>query len=184
VDSTFRKRADLHHLRSRRVEQTNNAFGERVRKSVSGTGEQRFVYGDGARLLHERGVQGTIDYVYLNGEIVAMMRGGSIYHIHNDHLGRPLKAQNTLGQTQWQAEELPFGSGTTSGSIPFNIRFPGQYYDWESGLHYNYYRYYDPNTGRYMQPDPIGLSGGADRFPWRGTCQLAVWCYLRWKAAS
>jgi RHS repeat-associated protein len=44
------------------------------------------------------------------------------------------------------------------------LRFPGQYYDAETGLHYNYHRYYDPDTGRYLTPDPIGLAGGINPF--------------------
>ncbi|MFO2207069.1 RHS repeat-associated core domain-containing protein, partial [Pseudomonas aeruginosa] len=46
------------------------------------------------------------------------------------------------------------------GSTQVNLRFPGQYYDAESGLHYNYFRDYDPETGRYVESDPIGLTGG------------------------
>jgi RHS repeat-associated protein len=49
-------------------------------------------------------------------------------------------------------------------TIENNFRFPGQYYDQETGLHYNYFRYYDPATGRYVTPDPIGLEGGINLF--------------------
>jgi len=62
----------------------------------------------------------------------------------------------------WQAANDEFSSANV---IPINktkcpLRFPGQYYDEESGLHYNRHRYYDPETGQYLSPDPIGLAGG------------------------
>ena len=46
------------------------------------------------------------------------------------------------------------------------MSFPGQYYDSETGLHYNYFRYYNPQTGRYITPDPIGLQGGINLWPY------------------
>jgi RHS repeat-associated protein len=97
-----------------------------------------------------------------------------IFFIHNDHLGTPRAMSDRNGAVVWQAKYEPFGNATVtktgSAAIPLaqvpdlNIRFPGQYYDAETGLHYNYYRDYDPTIGRYLQPDPIGLAGGVNPY--------------------
>ncbi|KAF0190254.1 MAG: Sel1 domain-containing protein, partial [Gammaproteobacteria bacterium] len=75
------------------------------------------------------------------------------------------------GQIVWQWESDAFGStvanedpGNTGTKTTINLRFPGQYFDRESGLHYNMARYYDPQIGRYIQSDPIGLVGGINAF--------------------
>lgn len=88
-----------------------------------------------------------------------------IYYFHNDHLGTPQTMTDQSGTVVWQAEYEPFGK-TTQGTatITNNLRFPGQYYDAETGLHYNWHRDYDPDTGRYLQPDPIGLEGGLNLY--------------------
>jgi RHS repeat-associated protein len=65
------------------------------------------------------------------------------------------------GEVVWQADYKPFGQAVASvEAVTNNLRFPGQYYDEETGLHYNYFRYYNPTIGRYMRPDPIGFGGG------------------------
>jgi RHS repeat-associated protein len=65
------------------------------------------------------------------------------------------------GNTSWKARAESFGKVVSeSGTLQLNLRFPGQYYDKETGTHYNYYRDYNPITGRYLQSDPVGLKGG------------------------
>ena len=83
--------------------------------------------------------------------------GTTYYWYHNDHQGTPQKMTDTTGTVVWSATYDSFGK-TTIGTetITNNLRFPGQYYDTETGLHYNWNRYYDPETGRYMRVDPVG----------------------------
>ena len=91
--------------------------------------------------------------------------GRVIYYYHNDHLGTPQKMTDSSGTVVWTADYLPFGTvGVTVNTIENNLRFTGQYFDAESGLHYNYHRYFDPETGRYLTPDPIGLDGGINLY--------------------
>jgi len=78
---------------------------------------------------------------------------------------------DTNGAVVWRASYTPFGVATVDedpdgDGVPatLNLRFPGQYYDDETGLHYNYFRYYDPRTGRYITSDPIGLHGGLNTY--------------------
>ena len=80
------------------------------------------------------------------------------YYFHNDHLGTPQVLTDENQAVVWKGTYDPFGQVTeTVATVEQNLRFPGQYLDRESGLHYNYFRTYDPNTGRYTQSDPIGL---------------------------
>ena len=99
----------------------------------------------------------------------------SIYYAHNDHLGTPHMLSDETGVAVWSAIYDPFGKAAVNedhdadgNSITLNIRFPGQYYDIESGLHYNYFRYYDPGTGRYITSDPIGLSDDLNTYAYVG----------------
>ena len=69
----------------------------------------------------------------------------------------------------WQAAYLPYGEAQVqTNTVVNNLRFPGQYFDAETGLHYNWHRYYDPVTGRYISADPIGLAGGLNLYAYVG----------------
>ena len=93
------------------------------------------------------------------------------YFIHADHLGTPRRVSNDLQTIIWRWDSRPFGEtvpnedpdGDTANFV-LNLRFPGQYFDAESALNYNYFRDYDPGTGRYIESDPIGLRGGPNTF--------------------
>jgi RHS repeat-associated protein len=75
--------------------------------------------------------------------------------IHNDHLGTPQKMTDSTGTVVWSADYKPFGEATvTISTITNNLRFPGQYFDAETGLNYNYFRDYNPMIGRYVEADP------------------------------
>jgi RHS repeat-associated protein len=96
-----------------------------------------------------------------NGSTVA------IYYVHTDHLGTPRKITRPSDNgLMWRWDPDTFGSVTPNtnpaglGAFNFNLRFPGQYSLNESGLYYNYFRTYDPQMGRYIESDPIGLYGG------------------------
>ncbi|NOY15603.1 MAG: hypothetical protein GXP23_01485 [Gammaproteobacteria bacterium] len=96
---------------------------------------------------------------------------GFLYYVHNDPLGTPQALTNEAGTVVWTAQYDPFGKATVNedpdndgNTVTLNARLPGQYYDKETGLHYNYLRYYDPNIGRYLTSDPIGLEGGLNLY--------------------
>jgi len=83
--------------------------------------------------------------------------------IHNDHLATPQKMTDGTGVVRWSADYKPFGEATIDQSVSTitnNLRLPGQYFDVETGNHYNYFRDYNPVIGRYIEADPIGIAEG------------------------
>ena len=155
-----------------------------------------FAYGEAGNLLGEydngsADGKGRTEYIWLptdSGQSipVGMYRNGRFYAIHADHLGTPRLLTDRGNTPVWQWPYSAFGSNkptgvleatTTAGTtklkatkprIEENLRFPGQYFDEESNLSYNYFRSYNGSQGRYTQADPIGLDGGRNRFTYVG----------------
>jgi len=99
----------------------------------------------------------------------------TLYFIHTDHLDTPRTIANGAQQTVWRwdnddafGNNAPNENPSALGSFTCNLRFPGQYFDKETNLHYNYFRDYDPSIGRYVQSDPIGLDGGINTYGYVG----------------
>lgn len=87
------------------------------------------------------------------------------YYFHTDHLGTPQALTDANQQVVWQGEYSPFGEVSESvNAVTQNLRFPGQYFDRETELHYNYFRTYNSTTGRYIESDPIGLIAGPNTY--------------------
>jgi RHS repeat-associated protein len=146
---------------------TYNALGERTKKINQNGLSTVFHYGPDGELLYERDANGnTKAYVWLEGRPLARIdNDAQIYYYHVDHLGTPQAMTNSTGATVWKADYEPFGKATVKiGTVENNLRLPGQYYDRETGLHYNYFRDYDPGTGRYIEFDLIGLRGGLNGY--------------------
>ena len=157
-------------------------FGFRLSKEItsagaanSGTtaGKRLFLQGEEG-LLAEVAPDGTVIQSYgwqpehtYSTEPLFVHRGAEYFYYHNDPLGMPRMLTDKAGNVVWSASEVgAFGSIVlaSGASVEQPWRFPGQYFDAETGLHYNVHRYYDPMVGRYTSEDPLGLSGGLNRY--------------------
>ncbi len=109
--------------------------------------------------------RGPTSSVLLSGNPIEQ----GVVYLHTDHLGAVVKATDSDQNLVWDAVRKPFGErAVTTAQIEMLLGFPGQYFDEETGNYYNYYRDYDPSTGRYIQSDPIGLAGGLNTYAYVG----------------
>lgn len=158
-----------------------NAMGQRVRKESSSRSGERliFAYDSAGHLLGEYDYTGKAvrEYVWLGDTPVAVFTPGAqaadpprVYAVHADHLDAPRAVVDGAGAVRWKWLSDPFGvyvadeNPSGLGAFAMPLRFPGQYFDRETGLHYNWYRDYDGSVGRYTQSDPIGLDGGINTY--------------------
>ena len=175
---------ELYEEGNKKADYIYNSLGQRTRKTIYNPDTTPasitiYHYDLTGKLIAETSEAGQVqrDYIWSNQTPVAQIdhstidNQDSVNYLHTDHLLTPRLATNNAQATVWRWEGEVFGE-TMADENPdgdaslttVNLRFPGQYFDSESGLHYNYFRDYDPTLGRYLQSDPIGLRAGLNTY--------------------
>jgi len=130
----------------------------------------QFIYDEKSHLIGEYTATGIplVEYIWLGDKpVAAVYESGAttkIYYIVTDVQNTPRRLIDSNGSVVWSWDSTAFGLGSPVSTITFNLRFPGQYYDATTGQFYNHNRFYNPELGRYMEPDPIGLAGGLNPY--------------------
>ncbi|WP_423594425.1 RHS repeat domain-containing protein [Roseateles sp. MS654] len=151
-----------------------DAGGQRIRKN-NGSQNTHFVYDQSGQLLGQyAGTAPSQEFVWLGDIPVAVLNGAAaqpeVLYVYSDHLNAPRVVVDKNNATRWRWISEPFGTTAPEEApagltpVTLNLRFPGQYFDKESGLSYNYFRDYDGTSGRYVQSDPTGLKGGINTY--------------------
>jgi RHS repeat-associated protein len=161
---------------------TYNALGQRIQKIATApiAISQRYVYDEQNRLIGEYTSTGKRDTIWLGGIPIAIVDtaglSSTVNYVIADHLGAPRAVSDSSGTIIWSWPYVgnPFGEQqpTSTTGYVLNLRYPGQYYDAESGTNYNLLRTYESATGRYLQSDPIGLNGGSSTYAYVGNNPL------------
>ena len=166
-----------------------------IKSQKSGGGQWQFLgsfqRSDGldhveASSTHNKWVADAIRWVEVHDPIITVTT--ATHFIHNDHLGAPRRVTDKAQNIIWSWNSRPFGNSLPNEDpdgdftkFSLNLRFPGQYYDAESGLHYNYFRTFDPENGRYLESDPAEFVDGTNIFsyalnsPQRYIDPLGLW---------
>ena len=159
-------------------------IGRRIAKVHPDGNEIQYLW-DGSRLLQEYRKDRTYTYIYTedrNYEPLAQIttyngsdKAREILYYHNDQIGIPREMTDEEGNIVWSGDYSGWGKLTQEGRLKLDIHQPfrlqNQYYDEETGLHYNFFRYYDPEIGRFTQQDPIKLLGGESLYRFANNVQ-------------
>jgi RHS repeat-associated protein len=139
-----------------------DALGRRISKEGP-SGITRFIY-DGNTLCLAMSEQGGFfeQWVYTPGTYapIAKIERRETYAVLTDRIGTPTELLDAFGEIRWSGKYSLWGQlqDERKSGADCLLRFPGQWFDAESGLHYNNFRFYDPRLGRYLSPDPIPMS--------------------------
>lgn len=174
LSSVMQMRKDDSGIKVRMGSYLYNGLGERIYKSAlteTGGERQYYIYDENAHVIGEYSAASSKEYVYLQDMPVIFISNSDVYYVETDHLGTPRSLRNWYGNVVWKWDSDAYGAGLPDEDVDkdgkkvtMNLRFPGQIYDKESGLHYNYFRDYDPALGRYIESDPIGIKGGLNTY--------------------
>ncbi|MEQ1718034.1 MAG: RHS repeat-associated core domain-containing protein, partial [Hyphomicrobium sp.] len=131
--------------------------------NATGATVREYIWLSEAEIAPTRGSRTTVDRPMAVVSNVNV--SPTLLMVHVDHLHRPLKMTNAAGTVVWNAVWQPWGGAhTLTGAEALTARFPGQWFQLEAGLHYNWHRHYDPSLGRYTQPDPLGFVDGPSQY--------------------
>ncbi|WP_239989863.1 RHS repeat domain-containing protein, partial [Pseudomonas syringae] len=160
-----------------------DSLGRRVAKQseIKGHTEHKRFLWQGLRMLREESPGQSSLYLYEPGSYAPLARvdekegevENKVYYFHTDQIGTPLEMTDAEGQIVWQAKYRAWGAveKLEVNEVEQNLRFQGQYFDAETGLHYNTFRYYDPEIERFITQDPIGLLGGDNLYQYAPNTQ-------------
>lgn len=148
-----------------------DAFGRRISKDIGGY-LTTFIWQANRLIAETDDFSHYRSYLYEPGTYrpLAQLEGegnlAQVYYYHLDHLGTPQEMTAANGERVWSVQYKAYGhvKRTLIEKVDTNLRFQGQYYDGETGLHYNRHRYYHPGTGHFLTPDPIKLAGGLNHY--------------------
>ncbi len=144
--------------------------------AAQGAGKTFYHYDEAGRLIAETapGNVPLVTYVWNGNTLTGLITHQpqrTVYTVQTDHLGSPFQVRTLEGKIVWRWEPEGFGKTLPDEDVDgdgqkltLNLRFPGQYYDRESGLHYNWNRYYSPKLARYVSSDPVGIAGGPNLY--------------------
>jgi RHS repeat-associated protein len=144
-----------------------NPEGQRLRKQISGLSTY-FAPDSGGAMLAETVSGGWSDYIWLNGQLIGRVTGGQVYAIDDDQLGRPEEVTDASKNVVWRAQNFAFTQNIIISNVALNLGFPGQYFDAETSAWNNGFRDYKSGLGRYVESDPVGLTGGASTYAYVG----------------
>jgi RHS repeat-associated protein len=168
-----------------RYDSTGNRVSKIVYSQTNPPQTTYFAYDNAHKLIEEsQGGNVTRQYLYLDHRLHSLIEGNTIYAVSTDWRGLPLQVTNENKQTLWQqrfddwgnqltqnttnktvrAEPVEAQTPSATNSFTLNTRLAGQYYDAETGLHYNIHRYFNPQIHQYISPDPLGTPDGKDRY--------------------